>query len=172
MRILVATDGGAHSHLALSGLLRLPLMDEAEIRVVTVIPRASLTGISEPMTEAGWIVPVDVYMTMQETAEQIAEETANRLAWTEAKVETATLIGDPATQIVEAARAWDADLIVLGCRQRQGLLAWLEGSVSREVLRRAPCSVFIVPAAPDTSGREVTATRRPAQELAETALAG
>jgi nucleotide-binding universal stress UspA family protein len=51
--------------------------------------------------------------------------------------------GDPAEQIILAAREDDVDLIVLGHRNQGALARWLNGSVGASVLRRAPCSVLI-----------------------------
>ncbi len=174
MRILIATDGERHSQVALSELLRLPLMHRAYVRVLTVIPRLNLALTAEP-TMHGWglFASADLYDRMEEDAQHIVGETAERLAANGATIETETRLGDPATQIVEAAREWNADLIVLGCRQRSGLLAWLDGgSVSRNVTRRAPCSVLVVPIACDQHQTETSAyPSHRAPEFKETALA-
>jgi nucleotide-binding universal stress UspA family protein len=49
--------------------------------------------------------------------------------------------GHPATEIVEAARAVSADLVVVG---RRSALERVLGSVSSAVVRRAPCDVLVV----------------------------
>ena len=51
--------------------------------------------------------------------------------------------GDPRNTIVQCAREWHADLIVLGSHGKKGLDRML-GSVSDSVARHAPCSVEIV----------------------------
>lgn len=51
--------------------------------------------------------------------------------------------GEPADEIVGAARALDADLVVVG-RAKRALRGLKLGSVSAEVLRRAPCDVLVV----------------------------
>jgi nucleotide-binding universal stress UspA family protein len=50
--------------------------------------------------------------------------------------------GHPAKEIVEAARAVRADLVVVG--RRNALKRALLGSVSAGVVRRAPCDVLVV----------------------------
>lgn len=55
--------------------------------------------------------------------------------------------GEPATAIVHEARAWSADLLVLGTHARRGAARLLLGSVADSVLRSAPCSVLVVPQA-------------------------
>lgn len=56
--------------------------------------------------------------------------------------------GEPAQAIVHEARAWSADLLVLGTHGRRGAARLLLGSVAESVLRHAPCSVLVVPPAP------------------------
>jgi nucleotide-binding universal stress UspA family protein len=51
--------------------------------------------------------------------------------------------GEAAEQLVEAATAVGADLLVVGRRNRSPLRALL-GSVSSRVVRRAPCDVLVV----------------------------
>jgi nucleotide-binding universal stress UspA family protein len=52
--------------------------------------------------------------------------------------------GDPAPSIVKAAVEHGVDLIVMGTRGYTGLSRILLGSVARNVLIHAPCSVLIV----------------------------
>lgn len=52
--------------------------------------------------------------------------------------------GNPSERIVGLASGLDVDLIVLGTHSRHGLERVLLGSVAQEVLRRAPCGVFVI----------------------------
>jgi nucleotide-binding universal stress UspA family protein len=52
--------------------------------------------------------------------------------------------GEPARVILQAAASVDADLIVVGTRDRQGVERWLLGSVSQSVTQRASCPVLVV----------------------------
>ncbi len=54
------------------------------------------------------------------------------------------LNGDPKQAIVEDARLWGADLVVLGCRYRNPQKRAVLGSVSLAVLSTAPCSVLLL----------------------------
>jgi nucleotide-binding universal stress UspA family protein len=53
-------------------------------------------------------------------------------------------VGDPAVEIVKAAREWPADLIVIGSHGRKGMSRIMLGSVAEAVTRQAPCPVLVV----------------------------
>jgi nucleotide-binding universal stress UspA family protein len=53
-------------------------------------------------------------------------------------------LGEVGAWICKLAETWDADLVILGRRGRQGLAEMILGSVSNYVLHRAPCSVLVV----------------------------
>jgi nucleotide-binding universal stress UspA family protein len=57
-------------------------------------------------------------------------------------VEYRLLEGDPATEIVTAAREGNCDVIVMGTHGRTALGKMLMGSVSSPVVRKAPCPVL------------------------------
>jgi nucleotide-binding universal stress UspA family protein len=53
-------------------------------------------------------------------------------------------VGDPAECVVQTARDWRADLVVVGSHGRSGLDRVFLGSVAEWVARRAPCASLIV----------------------------
>jgi nucleotide-binding universal stress UspA family protein len=53
-------------------------------------------------------------------------------------------VGDPAQELVEAARELETDLVVVGRRGEAVEGAPVPGSVSAEVVRTAPCDVLVV----------------------------
>jgi len=55
-----------------------------------------------------------------------------------------TMEGDPARQIVRAARSKRADLVVLGTHGRTGLARFIVGSLAARVVATAPCPVVTV----------------------------
>ncbi|HXJ37726.1 MAG TPA: universal stress protein, partial [Bryobacteraceae bacterium] len=52
--------------------------------------------------------------------------------------------GDPKSVILDTAKTWQADLIVLGSHGRHGLDRFLMGSVAESVAVHAHCSVVVV----------------------------
>jgi nucleotide-binding universal stress UspA family protein len=53
--------------------------------------------------------------------------------------------GSPADSIVEVAKKWHANLIVMGSHGRGKVKGILMGSVSQDVLRNAPCPILVTP---------------------------
>lgn len=62
-------------------------------------------------------------------------------------IETTTRVGTgiPSEEVIAAAQAEDADLILLGTRGKSGLAHVLLGSTAERVIRMAPCPVLAVP---------------------------
>jgi hypothetical protein len=75
--------------------------------------------------------------------ETMAREMAGQLRVAGLTAEAELRTGDAASQIVAAAQAWDADLIVMGTHGHTGLERILLGSVARNVLQHAPSSILI-----------------------------
>jgi nucleotide-binding universal stress UspA family protein len=61
-------------------------------------------------------------------------------------------VGSPAHVILNVAREWEADLVVLGTHGRRGLPRFFLGSVAQTVLHKAPCSALVIPPAAVRSG--------------------
>ena len=60
------------------------------------------------------------------------------------QISTHHLSGQPKLKILEFAREYHADLIIMGCRQLSFFGTILNGSVSRYVLEKSICPVLIV----------------------------
>ncbi|AKT36201.1 universal stress protein [Chondromyces crocatus] len=60
------------------------------------------------------------------------------------RVRTHMRTGSASTQIVQLAADVDADLIVIGTKERNGLERLISGSVAESVVRHARCAVWIV----------------------------
>lgn len=54
-------------------------------------------------------------------------------------------VSDAATLVVDTARKYKVDAIVMSTHGRSGLTRWIFGSVTQRVLSQAPCPVFVVP---------------------------
>ncbi|MEL6547426.1 MAG: universal stress protein, partial [Myxococcota bacterium] len=52
--------------------------------------------------------------------------------------------GDPVVKVLETARHFEADLIVMATEGRTGLRSLITGSVAEAVVRESPCPVLVV----------------------------
>ena len=80
---------------------------------------------------------------LKQARESVAR-TAGILRKAEIEVDSRVTENEIRIGILDAAREWRADLIVLGSRGEKGLRRFLLGSVAEFVARHAPCSVLIV----------------------------
>lgn len=144
-RLLVATDGSRHAN-AIPGWL-------ARARVFEGLP-ADAVAVSIPDSPA-FELTVGLYTLGDERLAQQRRELRERYAadaaamaarLTEIGIPAASRVraGDPAHEILEAATDHAADLIVTGSRGLEGLERLVLGSVARNVLVHARCSVLIV----------------------------
>ena len=131
-RVLIATDGSETSTAAVQSLARRPWPDESEFRIVSV---------EEPWVIKSSKLPPQEAVT---SAEQVLTSAG-------LKASGEVLSGKPIEVILEDARKWDADLIVVGSHGRRGFRRSLLGSVSEAVAMKAHCSVVIVRGSAQTS---------------------
>ncbi|HJU46596.1 MAG TPA: universal stress protein [Gaiellaceae bacterium] len=75
---------------------------------------------------------------------ELVERTCGWLREQGLGAEAAVRDGEPGPAIVEEAKEWGANLIVVGSRGHTGLRRMLEGSVSRYVVDHAPCPVEVI----------------------------
>ena len=150
MRVfLVATDGSEGGTAAVREAASLAAAHDAELVVMTVIPRDGALR-----TSAGEIrefARTEHLSGQLEARSLIAEEILEQAKAiigepTDLAVSYTSRAGDPATEIVVCARERGAELLILGSRGRGALGAFLYGSVSRRVADAEPCAVTIVPA--------------------------
>jgi monovalent cation/proton antiporter MnhG/PhaG subunit len=124
--ILLSTDGSDASAAAVDLVASWPIFREAHIRVVSVASEAG----DEARGSAGGV-------SAAETAARHLRDHGR-----DAIVELA--VGTPASGITEAASRTGTDLIIIGSRGRTGLRRTVLGSVTREVLESAQCSVLVI----------------------------
>lgn len=144
MKILIATDFSECSLAALNAVLARSWPDQTEFHIVYAAePVYASCAIS-----AGYVQPmIDAHLehvkTTRTMIEKMVEETKSVLP-DGTIIVGEVLDGSPAATIIDKARDWDADLLVLGSHGRSGLERFLMGSVAEKVVSNAPCSVLIV----------------------------
>ncbi len=150
-RVVLGWDGSPSASRA-AGLLRTwPLFGGAAVRVVSVADIEVPWWTGFPEDGSPNLVPI--YLEAADASrrqhELLAREMTAVLRAAGLNAETDRREGDAATEILAAARASQADLIVIGTHGRTGLTRLLLGSVARNVLQHATCSVLVVREAPN-----------------------
>lgn len=141
-KILIAVDESAFAAHAADAALDLARQIGAEVAFVTVVDPAMMrvsmdSGISREQWQA---------MAQREAKDLLHAFAARAAATPPAREFVGT--GKPAAMIVETAKNWPADLIVMGTHGRNVVSNILLGSVAQGVLRHAPCPVMVLRAQP------------------------
>jgi len=137
MRVLLATDFSPHAEDAVKLVKALPLPPGSTVRLVHVI---------EPFPEINAFAPAGMIEITAAAERQVRDELEQIAATLRAPgrdVETALVLGRTADVIVEQAERAKADLLVIGSRGRRAIKSAVLGSVSAEVVDRAPCPVLV-----------------------------
>lgn len=134
LRILLATDGSNTSIAAAQALAEENWPKHTEVKIVTVVDPViySLEEIGlcrEKATKRAHVAIGDSFRALANTSLRIMGE---------------IIAGGVSRAIINRARTWRADLIVVGTRERRGWKRLLFGSVSAAVASRAHCSVRVV----------------------------
>jgi nucleotide-binding universal stress UspA family protein len=143
MKILLAYDGFEHSENALASVAMLAGADAADVTILSVVPPDARGS------KAGGHVGIRPH-----AHEDVARGHAylrERGVASEMQIEH----GDPAEEIVRVAREGGYDLIVTGSHGRGPIGEVLLGSVSKALVRTAPCAVLV-------AGKEAEARFAPA----------
>ena len=142
-RVLVAVDGSATSDLALHEALRLAKEEpQGELRILHAVD-AVTTNIETPYA---WDEHRDALRKTGQAVLDAAQARA-RKAGVEAECRLAEVekYGERAVDaIVDEAKRWRADLIVIGTHGRRGVSRMLLGSVAEGVVRLAPAPVLLI----------------------------
>ena len=149
-RILLANDGSQLARAAQETLAAWPVLADVPVEVMSVAHghhpwEESITSSSKEPWPA---TPPTVESAAETEHAEIARRSAERLGGCGREVSWSVGAGDPARVLVEEAEAKGIDLIVLGTHGRTGLDRLMLGSVARNVLTHAHCSVLIVPPLP------------------------
>ncbi len=147
MRVLLAIDSSGLSEVVIREAAARPWPRSARMQIVTVVDTNTITHGIDALAFGTAYIGVEEYVRDQiKSAEILVDSAARRLAsaGVEVEVSTAVIEGHPRSRIVEQAEQWGPQLVLIGSRGHTGFTRMLLGSVSRAVLRGAPCSVEIV----------------------------
>lgn len=144
MRILLAIDGSPHSDAAVEEVRRRPWPKGTAVEILTVINATAPLVIDPALAMAA--AHVEQLEEQRRRAPQLVSAAAAQVAANDQILDVTTTIleGNPKDVIVEEAREWDADLIVVGSHGYGRLRRMVLGSVAGAVVANAPCSVQVV----------------------------
>lgn len=142
-RILVALDGSETSIRALTASLNLARQGGGRVRMVHVVEELSYLGGFDPYGASSG----DLIKVIRENGAKVL---ATGLAAAEsAGVEADTVLYDNFGErlpeaVADAAKQWNADLIVVGTHGRRGMGRVLMGSGAEQIIRLSPVPVLVI----------------------------
>ena len=149
-RILVPVDGSPTSNSGLDEALRLARAGGSKIRLLHIID--DTLAFNSP-DGAGVNYVLDA---LRGSARQALKDAGDRVRRAKLEAESGLVenfTGRVADAIVEQARRWRADVIVMGTHGRRGFDRLLIGSNAELVVRHSHIPVLLVPAGPAKARR-------------------
>ena len=153
-RVVLAWDGSPGARLAADLVRDWPVFSRSAVRIVSIadVRAPWWTGLEPATPEV-----IEMYVETGDSVRAHRDELTREM---EAELRAAGLAavadrreGDAAGEIIAAADSAGADLIVMGTHGRTGLARLVIGSVARNVVRHATCSVLVAPDRADRPNR-------------------
>lgn len=135
--VLVAYDGSLDADLALAHAVAIAQVSRARLALVTVVPPPPLLAWQAPGGAIG--IHAEQQKDFEKRLRSAADQVPDDLPLT-----TRLLDGDPARELLRAARDGDHDVIVMGSRGRGRVSAAVLGSVSNHVMHEAEVPVIVI----------------------------
>jgi nucleotide-binding universal stress UspA family protein len=154
MRILLALDGSPSADRARALVVSLAWPEGTTVRIVAAL------DVAPALWGGPWIpaIPVDADQMEEEAVRELTrvlQEAQPALEATGLAVQAELLRGRPSAAIVEDAKLWKPDLIVVGSRGHGPVETAVLGSVSAAIVDHATCPVLV--ARGDHAGRVILA---------------
>ena len=149
-KILVAFDGSEASKHALDHAVNLADSFDAELLILSVVPRVMMPVFPDEGFGAAPITAAQDMGEYQDKMKEIYNKSLNEAKndindhFPDMKIEIKLLEGKPSSTIVNAAEEFDVDLIVIGSRGIGGITGWILGSTSRNVVESCTKPILVV----------------------------
>ena len=135
--VLLPLQGPYDAEAALRFLQQQPFREPVQLHLMTVLPP----------TRPPW--PVDnaaaekLEAQALQHARDFVDDVATKIRALGHATHSTSVLGSPATTIVQEAEKMGADLIMVGSRGRRGITRFVLGSVSHAILHQASCPVLV-----------------------------
>ena len=145
MKILLATDGSVHSKAMVKIFAVRSFASNTKLRIISAYEKPSSMIYLEPVGISNDYYAISLKYSLN-LAEKAIENAATIVHTKHPKlsISTAAIEGSPKSIILEQAKQFNADLIVVGSHGHGVVAGFLLGSVSQAVALHAKCSVEIV----------------------------
>ena len=140
--VLVAVDGSDTSNLALQESIKLAKEQQAALRLVHVVDETPAYMTMDTAFALG-----DFQKAMREAGQKVLATCAATARHAGVEVDTKFIVLQTqriCDAIIEEAKRWPADLIVIGTHGRHGFNHLLLGSVAEGVIRLATSPVLVI----------------------------
>lgn len=141
-KIMVATDGSELVKKAVDTAIEMSKLSQAKLYALHVIPLGDFYSAMPPSIDAEWIEVMEEHLKIEAEKALAYVENAGKTANIE--VESVTLEGNPAVEIVDFAEKNDIDLIIMGTHGKSGIQRILIGSVAENVVRHSKKPVLVI----------------------------
>lgn len=144
-RILLAVDETPCSEQAITYAKDIINRLKPSLAIVTVVPPTSpSTYGADPLLGQQPIIVPELSEIEQQAAQQYLESVAKEFSSAQ-EVFLFTKVGSVRDEILDIAKEWACDLIIIGSNGRTGFDHLISGSVSESVIRKAHCPVLVIP---------------------------
>jgi nucleotide-binding universal stress UspA family protein len=144
-KILIAVDDSKYAHLAAAYGFSLAKKLDAQLALVHVdeFPIALNVAGDPVLGDSVQVIP-DLMDIQKKSAEDLFKNLKAEFGSVLVQKEY-ILEGNIVNEIIEAAKEFEADMMVVGTHGRTGFNHFISGSVAEQITRQAHCPVLIVP---------------------------
>lgn len=149
-QILVPVDGSDTANKALQAALELAKDSGGRVRAIHVMEEVAYAS---NFNQFG-VYTEELLNAMQEAGKGILQDAMTRAQSADVAADTLlfdSVSGRLAEVVANAAREWNADLIVVGTHGRRGVGRMLMGSGAEQIIRLAPVPVLVIRSGAESS---------------------
>lgn len=143
--VILALDDSEFSKIMVDHVLEFPWSEYTTFKCVNVVDKIHRGLLTEAEITPAEVLSEhynDMVAGSKAWLEVASQKLNNKFGKRVAKAEV--LLGEPRQALLELAKSWPADLIIMGSHGRRGIERAILGSVSEAVAVHAPCSVEII----------------------------